>query len=461
MPIPEELLYRQPQSMDEAELIRVMQRQAMRSPAAQIDLYNSVQRPPSNNPVSFAPSRNPAGQTFQDKVKNSMASSLGLSSPEPEKKTSTTVSASGSPQMIQQFLDPTVQRYQAARSMVGQLGQRGIQGLEAGFEVQSPEERALQEEILTNMSGPQGDIGDMRKGIEDASNNADTLRQLKHQTDLSGLAALTDAWTGSNFAKSYTPPESPSDLEYKKAIVEQMLQKSRGELTAEEIKALATLNEGQKGKISIVQKDDEKQQKLKAKIDEEIKKDIEKPMEAINQEYSNIEKLITPDKNGKVSYDRINSIVTQFGKTINKETGNMSNQDAARQIADSFEKDKAQFLSYFQPGQQYVPSDVVKHWRAIAAIGKQTHIQQLKNELDQRAGALSLTYPQLFGPESYGEKRLLLAANRLQGLQPEGIEAPVKPAPKAAPRKADPNAAFNAKMQNAFQQFKAQQKKAQ
>lgn len=63
------------------------------------------------------------------------------------------------------------------------------------------------------------------------------------ETDFSPLLSLTDTWTGSNFSKSYKAPDSPEDLAYKKAQVNQMVQKARGDVTAGQLGLIKQLDD--------------------------------------------------------------------------------------------------------------------------------------------------------------------------------------------------------------------------
>lgn len=54
--------------------------------------------------------------------------------------------------------------------------------------------------------------------------NQDRLKELQEQTDLSPLLALSDSWTGSNFAKSYTSPKKAA------ADLERYIEKQQGDI---------------------------------------------------------------------------------------------------------------------------------------------------------------------------------------------------------------------------------------
>lgn len=77
-----------------------------------------------------------------------------------------------------------------------------------------------------------------QKGIDDLAQYAQGIQGQEVQTDLTPLAALTDAWTGSKFAQSYKAPESGTAKAAQVAALKQALNKERGALTDDEIALL-------------------------------------------------------------------------------------------------------------------------------------------------------------------------------------------------------------------------------
>ncbi len=90
-------------------------------------------------------------------------------------------------------------------------------------------------------SGILGDLPAQREGVKALSDANDRMQNLTPQVNLSPLMALIDSWAPkkSNLLAGYQKPETREDLALKQNTVQQMLQKSRGELTDADVKALS------------------------------------------------------------------------------------------------------------------------------------------------------------------------------------------------------------------------------
>ena len=80
-----------------------------------------------------------------------------------------------------------------------------------------------------------------RQGIDSQREQVQQLGKSPQQLDLTPLMALTDAWTGSNFTKSYQRPETKQERAYKQAQLEQGIQRQESGLLNSEIQMLAML----------------------------------------------------------------------------------------------------------------------------------------------------------------------------------------------------------------------------
>lgn len=83
-----------------------------------------------------------------------------------------------------------------------------------------------------------GSRAKQEEGAGRLEDQANKIAGMKPQTDWSPLLSLTDTWTGSNFTKSYQPPETEMDLAKARLAVEKQLQDSRQGLTEADLQKL-------------------------------------------------------------------------------------------------------------------------------------------------------------------------------------------------------------------------------
>jgi len=132
-----------------------------------------------------------------------------------------------------------------------------------------------------------------QRGIDDLSQYTNALQGQEVQTDLTPLAALTDAWTGSKFAQSYRAPESGKEKQATVAALKQALNKEKGNLTDNEVALL-------KAKISALTTQSIFGQKKDAKSGDDTAKNAKDAKEDKDKKASEAlaarEKLITRDQ---------------------------------------------------------------------------------------------------------------------------------------------------------------------
>lgn len=105
----------------------------------------------------------------------------------------------------------------------------------------------LQQAIQNKMAMQQQNIAAQRQQIEQ-------MRNAPQELDLSALMGLTDAWTGSNFMRSYQRPETKQERAYKASQMEQGLQRQEMGLIDDEIKLLSLLDRKQTAKQKAAEK---------------------------------------------------------------------------------------------------------------------------------------------------------------------------------------------------------------
>jgi hypothetical protein len=135
---------------------------------------------------------------------------------------------------------------------------------------------------------------DREKGeIEDLKGRVKQYLDKPQQMDFSPLAALTDAWTGSNFSKNYQAPETAQDRAKTMAGLQNIIAQRQGDLTQQQ---LGLLRDKIAAKSAIIKADKEAAPYLKALQD--------------RQDQSAHERIL-----GKVKSDK--TITDLFGKSRN------------------------------------------------------------------------------------------------------------------------------------------------
>lgn len=147
-----------------------------------------------------------------------------------------------------------------------------------------------------------------QQGINDLSSFTNAQLEQPVQTDLTGLAALTDAWTGSKFAQSYKAPQSGQEKLSQVAALKQALNKERGNLTENEIALL-------KAKINALTTQSIFGQKQEAKAGEAGTKKTEQQTKDDEEARAKIKKEATPALGGNVKFT---NALAKYIQTVDK-----------------------------------------------------------------------------------------------------------------------------------------------
>lgn len=89
----------------------------------------------------------------------------------------------------------------------------------------------------------QQQIALQNQALDEQQANIQSMQNQPQELDLSSLMALTDAWTGSNFSKTYKRPETAEERRQKAAYLQQGLTGQKSKLLGNEIQLLKALEQ--------------------------------------------------------------------------------------------------------------------------------------------------------------------------------------------------------------------------
>lgn len=286
------------------------------------------------------------------------------------------------------------------------------------------------------------------------------------RTDFSPLLALTDTWTGSDFSKSYKAPDSPEDLAYKKAQINQMIQKSKGDITSQEINLLKNL-EDSKNMKALIDSDREKSRaqrwgdtnifNAEKKLLDDVTKNVADPVDKFTGFYDKTMKALDSGNYGRISQELIS-----IARNIGEDKGPLSDTDVGRQLLPTLEADIAKLSTYLssQP-QDALDPKVVQSLKENIMAAKNKVAAIARAQLHGRRGRMAVTsfYGPLFQEGGSGNRMIDFELDKIDktfGKEESQKQAAVPAAQQtlpAAPAKINLGATMS------FDDFKASKKK--
>lgn len=124
---------------------------------------------------------------------------------------------------------------QALQSPWAAMAPSGMQVSYRGPAKKTPEEIALEKELSAQT---QAALEQQKQGIAQTQQAYEAAINAPQKTDLSALASLSDAWTGSKFAQTYEKPQTQQEQALLKAKLADMLQSQRQGLSDKNIEFL-------------------------------------------------------------------------------------------------------------------------------------------------------------------------------------------------------------------------------
>lgn len=226
---------------------------------------------------------------------------------------------------------------QKASPQVKYDGTRPSQVVHASSDLNDVEEykrlmKQLQDQSDASLNDQSRGIAEQEQKIKDLENSGNAFSQW----NLSPLLAWYDAQNKTNMAASYKAPQSSVEKQKMLIDLSQGLQKSRGEMSKQDIdNTKALLNASLVNKqIGAADKASRQAVAQDLKMFDQASKEQAKLVGGyadFGQKAGNVEAAFTPAADGTVSLGRVKSAITQFSKLMG-ESAVVSDADAARQF---------------------------------------------------------------------------------------------------------------------------------
>lgn len=256
--------------------------------------------------------------------------------------------------------------------------------------------KPLQKEIQKQLDSPQNEqlrkrlmkatasgLDDQIAQLDSFKDQLQAFKQFSPQLDLSPVMALVDSQTGSDLMKGYTRPKTQFEHQRQIKSMELDLLKRKKEIQGERTKLLKADNSAKWLQFQVKQQHKQEQDDLKQtnRLSGIYTKQFVAPIEEATGALASIEAAINT---GNVR--RIKSQLAKIAKTLNGETGALSEGDVTRQdFVDAFTNMKANLNSIMgtlktqaSPETIEMMRDFITEARSSIALKLNTKVQGLR-----------------------------------------------------------------------------------